>query len=399
MKPGAQCLALCIALCLSPSYFWAADQADEIKQAFRKNAEALRAHSDDFGLDRDPDSPTLLDREWSLMADWVAAYLNGHPAATAKEVEAAIHELDADLNHSVIELSPHTYVVAANRVEIGTFFIVSRDSEVYHSAWNVKDFAAAHDGRDDDISHWSDHSKSPLFGKVGALFDNANGHSRFYVDATYQGEEFTVDKQLSIWEWNGAAATPVLMGDYTYSLDSAEGVTFDGKLLRIHTKEGDFKTFFSCPGCQEPPGEWTIRITPSSVEDLGRRRLTPELDLIDSLYYRIQRRMPVSDLAAPDVIKELTHVIDDIRDDASVTNDYSPLGMLMDWKVEHQDQHMRICVSVDDPGRYLFTLVRRSGKWFFTVAQDAGDESKFGKSCSEVMRLSRYDRPGQRRAP
>jgi len=63
------------------------------------------------------------------------------PAATAKEVEAAIHELDADLNHSVIELSPHTYVVAANRVEIGTFFIVSRDSEVYHSAWNVKDFA------------------------------------------------------------------------------------------------------------------------------------------------------------------------------------------------------------------------------------------------------------------
>jgi hypothetical protein len=123
------------------------------------------------------------------------------------------------------------------------------------------------------------------------------------------------------------------------------------------------------------------------VEDLGRRRLTPEPDLIDNLYYRIQRRMPVSNMAAPDVIKELTHAIGDIRDDASVTNDYAPLGMIMDWKVEHQDQHMRVCLSVDGPGRYLFTLVRRSA-WFFTEAQDVSDE-KFGKNCSDVMRSIR----------
>jgi len=388
IKLGAQCLTFCIALCLSPSCFWAADQADEIKQAFHKNAEALSAHSDGFGLDSDPNSPVLLDREWSLMADWAAAYLNGHPAATAKEVEAAIPLLDPTLERSAIQLSPHTFVVAANR-EIGTFFIVSRDSGAYHSAWNVKDFAATHDGRDDDISHWSAHGKGPLFGKVGPLFSNENGNSRFYVDATYQGEGFTVDKQLSIWEWNGAAATPVLMGDYTYSLDSAEGVTFDGKLLRAHTKEDDFKTFFSSGIDVEPRGEWTIRITSRGVEDLGRRRLTPELDLIDSLYYRIQRRMPVSNMAAADVIKELTHAIHDIRDDKSVPNDHAPLGMLMDWKVEHQDQHMRICLWVDDPGRYLFTLVRRSGKWFFTEARDVSDEPKFGKSCSDVMRLIR----------
>jgi hypothetical protein len=389
MKLGAQCLALCIALCLSPSCLWAAGQADEIKQAFRKNAEALRAHSDGFGLDSDPKSPALQDREWALIADWVAAYLNAHPAATAREVDAAIHDLDADLYHSAIELSPHTFVVAANRVEIGTFFIVARDSGEYHSVWNVKDFAATHDVQDDGISHWSAHGKAPLFGKAGALFDNENGNSRFYVDATYQSEGFTVDKQLSIWEWNRAAATSVLMGDYAYSLDSAEGVTFDGKLLRAHTKEGDFKTFFSCGGCKEPPGEWTIRVTPRGVEDLGHRRLTPELDLIDDLYYRIQRRMPVSNIAAPDVTKELTHAIDDIRDDSSVTNDYSPLGMLMDWKVEHQDQYMRICISTDDPGRYLFKLVQRNRSWFFTEAQDVSDEPKFGKSCSDVMRLIR----------
>jgi hypothetical protein len=109
MKPGAQCRALCVALCLNPSCFWATDPADEIKQAFRQNAEALRAHTDGFGLDSDPNTPDLLDREWTLLADWVAAYLNAHPAAAAKEVEAAIHDLDADLDHSVIELSPHTF--------------------------------------------------------------------------------------------------------------------------------------------------------------------------------------------------------------------------------------------------------------------------------------------------
>jgi len=97
----------------------------------------------------------------------------------------------------------------------------------------------------------------------------------------------------------------------------------------------------------DSPGEWAIRITSRNVEDLCHRRLTPELDLIDDLYYRIQRRMPVSNMAAPDVIEELTDSIDDIRDDASVTNDYALLGMIMDWKVEHQDQHMRVCLSVD----------------------------------------------------
>jgi hypothetical protein len=262
MKPGAQCLALYIALCLSPSCFWAAGQADEIKEAFRKNAEALRAHSDGFGLDSDPNSPALQDREWSLMADWVAAYLNTHPAAAAKEVEAAIPQLDASLRGSAIELSPHTFVVAANRVEIGTFFIISRESGAYRPTWNVKDFAATHDARDGDLSHWSARGKGPLYGTVGSLFVADNDSSRFYVNAKYaQAMGATVQGQLSVWEWNGVVAAPVLVGNYIYELSSGGDPTFDGKLLRVHTKE-EFKTFSSCGGCQEPPGEWTIRITP-----------------------------------------------------------------------------------------------------------------------------------------
>jgi hypothetical protein len=254
MKLGAQCLALVSALGLSPNCMASADRADEIRQAFLKNAEALRPHTDGFGLDAEPNALVLLDREWSLMADWVAVYLNEHPVASGKEVEAAIRQLDADLDDSVIELRPHTFVVAANRVEIGSFFIVSGAAGEYHSVWNVKDFAATHDGRDDGISDWSAHSKAPLFGTLGALFDSENGDSRFYVDATFLGEGLTVAKQLSIWEWNGVAAAPALIGGYNYSLDSTEGVTFDGKLLRAHTKEDEFKTFFSLRRLQGASG-------------------------------------------------------------------------------------------------------------------------------------------------
>lgn len=123
--------------------------------------------------------------------------------AAANGIDAALHELDAGLYHSVAELRPHTFAVAANRVEIGTFFVVSQSSGEYRLAWSVKDFVAAHDGRGDEISHWSAHAKGPLFGKVAPLFDDENGNSRFYVNAIYQGEGFTVGKQLSIRAWNG----------------------------------------------------------------------------------------------------------------------------------------------------------------------------------------------------
>jgi hypothetical protein len=97
----------------------------------------------------------------------VVAYLNGHPAATAKEVEAAVPQLDATLEGSVIELSAHVFVVAAQTDETGTFFIISQTAGVYRSAWNVKDFAATHDGRDDDISHWSAQGTDLLFWNRG----------------------------------------------------------------------------------------------------------------------------------------------------------------------------------------------------------------------------------------
>ncbi|MGA3242140.1 MAG: hypothetical protein ABSG03_38290 [Bryobacteraceae bacterium] len=51
------------------------------------------------------------------MADWVAAYLNAHPAATAKELGTAIPQLDSTLEGNAIGQAQHVFVVAAQRYE------------------------------------------------------------------------------------------------------------------------------------------------------------------------------------------------------------------------------------------------------------------------------------------
>ena len=45
--------------------------------------------------------------------------------------------------------------------------------------------------------------------------------------------------------------------------------------------------------------DWKFRITPEEIVDLGRQPLVPELNRIDELFYRIQRRLPTNELANP----------------------------------------------------------------------------------------------------
>ncbi len=76
-------------------------------------------------------------------------------------------------------------------------------------------------------------------------------------------------------------------------------------LGRLRPQHVGGTVFLSCGSCPEPEGEWKIRVTPYGVTDLGRRQLVPELELVDTLYYRIQRRRATNDVAAPRVAGEL----------------------------------------------------------------------------------------------
>jgi len=90
----------------------------------------------------------------------------------------------------------------------------------------------------------------------------------------------------------------LLADDYSLPADSKRAeIAFKDNLLTIATKEHP-KTFFTTGPEEEPEGIWSIRIGPDRVEDLCRHYIIPELHLLDQLFYRIQRRQPVVDIAS-----------------------------------------------------------------------------------------------------
>lgn len=361
--------------------------SDRIKQEYESTKSLLASHCDGFSIDDDSRTSELLDREWSLTGAWVARYLDTHPASNPEQLGAAIHELYSGLECHAVELDRDTYVVATREGELGTFFVISQAGGMFKVAWHVKDAAMAHPQHAHAVERWSARGArgGGLFGTVGVLPRNEKGNPRFYIDATHaQAMGATVGAQLSIWEWNGESASPILIRDYAYMIDTpGSGASFERDLLRIRTK-GEFKTFFSCGGCSEPQVEWRLRITAAKVIDLGRYPLVPELSAVDEVYYRIQRRMAMNDVATPAVETVLKSIIRDIRTDPAVRDDYAPLGMLMDWKVLHSARDAKLCLSLDGTGRLLFKLVPIRGRLFVVDANEV-DNVRFGQSCADVL--------------
>jgi len=309
-------LALWIAGCAGPAV--GHDEA-VARTAFRAAEVALDRHSDGFFLDDDPQAPALLERRWSVVRQWTVAYLKEHPAATEAEIASAVRRLSADLRIEAIRLDPRTVLVSASRGEMGTVFIVAAPGKRFAIAWTISHSAASSAPEAGLLAAWAaDGARDscrmappnrggcgPLFGAIGRLPDDGAGNHRFYVDATYaQPMGLTVAVQLSIWTWTGRTAKPLFAKTYAYMLDQRLGTRLDGNLLHLRVKD-EFKTFFACGSCEGRQLDWTIRIGPDRIEDLGKTSAVPELDLIDALYDRMLNGEPVKDLASPAVVKAL----------------------------------------------------------------------------------------------
>jgi hypothetical protein len=74
--------------------------------------------------------------------------------------------------------------------------------------------------------------------------------------------------------------------------------TFDDDTLTIHFK-GSRHTIGDCGSCNTAPMIGQIHMEPSGIRDIGTLSLAPELDLLDSLFWRIHRHLPTAQLAAP----------------------------------------------------------------------------------------------------
>jgi hypothetical protein len=310
----------------------------------------------------------LLDRKWSLIAEWVTFKMNRWPSAAAKDMEAILKELDPQLTGNAVRLESSNFVIAVRFGEMGTFFIISGQPGNRKVAWAVKDAARNHN--EDSFARWAvtAATKNPPYGSVGKLPKRNNGIERFYVHAGFsQRLGGTIGNQISVWDWNGISAQPVFIKDYTANIETMSA-TFDGSLLKYYSKE-PFRTFFSCGGCPESENEWTLRITNDGFEELGRRPVVPELEAIDELFYRIQQNKSSTDLAAPTVIAGL----DDI---------FGGRDMLFDWKVQRKSGVSRLCIEA--LGRRLFSMKQKGAKFFIIEMKNVHWVS-FGNTCQEVL--------------
>ncbi|MGC4119303.1 MAG: hypothetical protein QM765_33000 [Myxococcales bacterium] len=270
-------------LCLLPALARAAPaNREEARRALAVVLQEMAPGGEALSLG-DPKVPALLAKGWRLMGEWGAAYLDARPGASAQELAKELDGLSADkalwtFSTGAVRLNAEAFVVDStfltpdDFVATSTFMVLAKSEGKWQLAWNVKDLAAAHLEKRDDLGRWAylmggGYGDGPLFGHVHALPREKGGRARFYVEAGAAGQGGTLPAQVSLWAWTGREAELLAIATYFSSVDTPSA-RLAGGVLEVFTKE-DPKTFFSCGMCPEPRGVWRLRVGPDKVEDSG----------------------------------------------------------------------------------------------------------------------------------
>ncbi len=273
------------------------------------------------------DSPgveELLNKGWSLAGRWAAEFLNGHPEPSPAALRRIFDGFappphgvkskygnfleypDYCFSGGAVKIGDGVYAVEATYFrdnETSAFLVVARNGEgSFESVWNIKDIAAVHYPSRDEIGRWK-HLVAPAYyngplviSKLMPARPARNGNPRFLVDAYESAHGGTALAQLSIWEWTGREAMPLLVKNYHFAR-GFQTFQFDGTNLRVKTK--DQSIFHSCGMCPQPVAFWRIA---DEVQDLGRTLDQVELKWLGDLIERIHQGKSTADLAAPAVV-------------------------------------------------------------------------------------------------
>lgn len=367
---------------------------EEIKTEYRATSTQLQKHIvHDSWIDDDPESPKLLARQWSLMGEWVAAWLNAHPSEGAASVKAAISDLVTDGESQYIRLSDYALLVAAPS-PIGNVFIVAKSAGQFRLAWSTADLQRAQ-GKDAEIlTAWrpenarhegrgpyyaASGSSGSVIPQLGILPADAKGHPRFYINGTYaQSAGGTVGAQTSVWLWDGKTALPLIVRDYAMMIDQKVWTRVEGDQLKVQEKKF-FHTFFSCGGCEERQTDWIVRLKPEGVEDLGEESTVPELDAADELFFRAIHNESAAGMATPAAIETARAIVEAARKEHSEHDwkEYPSLGMMGQWNVKRKGRYEILCLSLDDGGNDVFTLRPSDGRLFVQ------DLKQVAESCEQ----------------
>jgi hypothetical protein len=311
-----------------------ARRQQELRREMTRLGAAL-ASFDEVGTLGAGDTDLLEQRLWVIGA-WTCSVLDGDPGLDAATLARRIRDLDPRFGSggaasddddarlptvSVVRLGDgagEAFVVSYHVGWSGAFFVVAQTTEGWRVVWTIRDAARAA-ARDrapwDELVSWlplaPGFHDGPLAGRVEPLEPGASGRPRFYVDAiTLPDTGQARPGQISVWEWDGAAAVPVFVARYPTSWRGWR-VTREGVVLRIATAE-QASSFFTCGSCamsDEPAGVWTLRLTPQGVVDEGHRWETPELELLDTILSRLASDEPTLEIATPAVVTALRRTL------------------------------------------------------------------------------------------
>ena len=307
---------------------------------------------------------------WAAPTSWraeegVVAGLLDKGAGPA-QLSAAITKQDKTIDVSALNLSRRIWLVTLSRFEDSAdVFMLAPQAAGYAVVWRLEDteVGAAGDlkplrawapaaARDDCRQHlpdadWAD--CGPIAPDIGLLPAAATGDDRFWLLGTYaQDAGETESAQLSLWRWDGRAATPLLVRTFQFKIEEDGAPTVAGAIVSVPVK-GDFKTMLSCGACSGRQRLWRFRLTGDVAEDLGQQSRTPELDVADDLFDRAAHHRSLAGLASQSVAAAIAAHIAKID-----IHSHWPMGTLEEWILSRD--RGRLCLATDGGGTWLLTL-------------------------------------------
>lgn len=189
-------------------------------------------------------------------------------------------------------------------------------------------------------------------GKLIALPDEKTGARRFAIVGTYvKPAGGTIPYQVSIWRWNGRAATPLTLRTFAQAIEKPVFVSQDqrGFTLRLRA---EYAAFPACGACSGRQLSWRFALPAVGVAPLRTNSLSPEMDLVDSLYAARNAGKSATSFAAPTVVAAIRDV---------------EVDMLKNWRLLPAGTAATklLCVDADGFDRpQIFQITTRGGRPF-----------------------------------
>ncbi len=385
---------VCLAGLLLAAQAFAATPSPEERytQAAAVLAHGCRGTGCDFGVEA-PKEQAALGALWQATQDWTLSWLGAHPDWSLPTWRNAImnwrtNNLRPAAPSDIFLLRPGLYAVFAQYGEMGNVFLVEQRDGHFTIVWDIRN---ADPGNFPILKAWRTDQDSgdcrvhedvwtglcgPLYaGQIHMLPNDGQGRLRFVIEATYaQAAETTVGGQLSVWSLDGTTPRLQWAKKYTYNFEDIAWKR-NGDLLTIRATDW-WHMFFTCGTCIGRQMNWTIRIRPDGIDDLGMVPVVPELDAVDELFYRVWKHQPADELAIPEVLAAAAKIIAGLQEDKAamakenhetIDPNYLFLGMLGgEPKAAVLRKGREVCLVTDDSGPILIKFVSRAGKLFAT---------------------------------